>query len=202
MIMLYEFALSGNCHKIRLMLSLLGLEYQSVIVNGSSQQQKSAEFLAMNPFGQVPVLTDGEVIVRDSQAILVYLAKKHGGKQWLPEEPEALSEVVAWLSTAANEVALGPNRLRLHYKFGRDINIEESRQISIRLLDVLQTRLEIHPYVAADLITIADIAVYPYVALAPEGRIDLSLYPAVMAWLRRVQALSGYVGMPGMWQST
>jgi glutathione S-transferase len=68
MITLYEFALSGNCHKIRLMLSMLGLEYQSVIVNGSAQQQKSAEFLAMNPFGQVPVLTEGEATIRDSQA--------------------------------------------------------------------------------------------------------------------------------------
>lgn len=81
MITLYEFALSGNCHKIRLMLSLLGLDYQSMAVNSSKQQQKSADFLAMNPFGQVPVLTDEDVIVRDSQAILVYLAKKYGDGQ-------------------------------------------------------------------------------------------------------------------------
>jgi glutathione S-transferase len=201
MMTLYEFALSGNCHKIRLILSLLGLDYQSVAVNGNEQQQKSTDFLAMNPFGQVPVLKDDDVIVRDSQAILVYLAKKYGNGQWLPEEPAALADVVAWLATAANEVALGPNRLRLHYKFGRDINIEESRQISIKLLDVLQVRLENHPYLTTDQVTIADIAVYPYIALAPEGRIDLSHYPAVIAWLSRIQALPGYVGMPGMWQS-
>jgi glutathione S-transferase len=201
MITLYEFALSGNCHKIRLMLSLLGLDYQSVAVNGSEQQQKSADFLAMNPFGQVPVLVDDDVIVRDSQAILVYLAKKYGNGQWLPDAAAALAEVVAWLSTAANEVALGPNRLRLHYKFGRDITIEESRQISIKLLDIMQVRLESHPYLATDQITIADIAVYPYIALAPEGKLDLSPYPAVTAWISRIQALPGYVGMPGMWQS-
>lgn len=200
MITLYEFALSGNCHKIRLMLSLLGLDYQSVVVNGSERQQKSLDFLALNPFGQVPVLTDDNFIIRDSQAILVYLAKKYGNGQWLPNDAAALADVVAWLSTAANEVALGPNRLRLHFKFGRDINIEESRQISIKLLDVLQARLENHLYLATDQVTIADIAVYPYIALAPEGRIDLSLYPAVIAWLSRIQALLGYVGMPGMWQ--
>lgn len=198
MITLYEFALSGNCHKVRLMLSLLGLDYQSVVVNGSERQQKSVEFLAMNPFGQVPVLTDDSVVFRDSQAILVYLAKKYGNEQWLPNDAAALAEEVAWLSTAANEVALGPNRLRLHFKFGRDINIEESKQISINLLDVLQTRLENHPYLATDQITIADIAVYPYLALAPEGKIELSPYPAVIAWLSRIQALPGYVGMPGM----
>lgn len=201
MITLYEFALSGNCHKIRLMLSLLGLDYRSVVINGSEQQQKSADFLAMNPFGQVPVLKDDDVIVWDSQAILVYLAKKYGNGQWLPNDAAALADVVAWLSTAANEVALGPNRLRLHYKFGRDINIEESGQISIKLMDILQARLENHPYLANDQVTIADIAIYPYIALAPEGEIDLSLYPAVIAWLSRIQALPGYVGMPSMWQS-
>jgi glutathione S-transferase len=73
MITLYEFALSGNCYKVRLMLSLLGLDYQSVVVNGSERQQKSMEFLAMNPFGQVPVLTDDSVVFRDSQAILMWL---------------------------------------------------------------------------------------------------------------------------------
>ena len=201
MITLYEFALSGNCHKIRLMLSLLGLDYQSVAVNGNEQQQKSADYLAMNPFGQVPVLADDEVVIRDSQAILVYLAKKYGNGKWLPNDAAALAGVVAWLSTAANEVALGPNRLRLHYKFGRDINIEESRQVSTKLLDVLQARLESHPYLATDQITIADIAVYPYIALVPEGKIDLNPYPAVIAWLGRIQGLPGYVGMPGMWQS-
>ena len=201
MITLYEFALSGNCQKIKLMLSLLGLDYQSVAVKGNEQQQKSAEFLAINPFGQVPVLKDDDVVIRDSQAILVYLAKKYGNGQWLPTDAAALADVVAWLSTAANEVALGPNRLRLHHKFGRDINIEESRQISIKLLDVLQVRLEYHPYLATDQITIADIAVYPYIALASEGKIELSPYPAVIAWLSRIQALPGYVGMPGMWQS-
>ena len=147
---LYEFALSGNCHKIRLMLSLLGLDYRSVIVNGSERQQKSVDFLSMNPFGQVPVLTDDDVIVRDSQAILVYLARKYGNEQWLPNEATALAEVAAWLSTAANEVSMGPNRLRLHYKFGRAMNSEESRQNALNLLNILQGRLEKYEWLATD----------------------------------------------------
>jgi glutathione S-transferase len=200
MMTLYEFALSGNCHKIRLMLSLLGLDYRSVVVNGSERQQKSVDFLSMNPFGQVPVLTDDDVIVRDSQAILVYLARKYGNEQWLPNEATALAEVAAWLSTAANEVSMGPNRLRLHYKFGRAINSEESRQTAINLLNILQGRLEKYEWLATDHLTIADIAIYPYIALAPEGRLDLESYPAVTGWVSRIQALPGYVGMPGMWQ--
>jgi glutathione S-transferase len=200
MITLYEFALSGNCHKVRLMLSLLNMDYKSIPVNGNEREHKSEAFLEMNPFGQVPVLTDGDITIRDSQAILVYLAKKYGNGQWLPNDASALAEVVAWLSTAANEVALGPNRLRLHYKFGRDINLEESRQISIKLLDVLETRLEKYPYLVTDQVTTADIAIYPYIALAPEGMLDLKPYPAVIAWISRIQALPGYIGMPGMWQ--
>ena len=201
MITLYEFALSGNCHKIRLLLSLLGLEYRSIIVNGGERQHKSEAFIQMNPFGQVPVLTDGEVTIRDSQAILVYLAKRYGNEDWLPNQADALAEVIAWLSTAANEVALGANRLRLHYKFGRPINIDEAEQTTNNLLRILQTRLAQQDWLVGDQISIADIAVYPYIALAPEAKVDLDGYPAIMAWMRRIQALPAYVGMPGMWMA-
>lgn len=119
----------------------------------------------------------------------------------MPNDAPALAAVVAWLSTTANEVAQGSNRLRLHNKFGRGINIEESKQITIKLLEIMQARLENHPYLATNQITIADIAVYPYIALAPEGKIDLIPYHSVTGWLSRIQALPGYVGMPGMWQS-
>ncbi|MEQ1667935.1 MAG: glutathione S-transferase N-terminal domain-containing protein, partial [Sulfuriferula sp.] len=82
MMVLYEFPLSGNCHKVRLMLSLLGLPYRSVVLNREQREQKSAAFLAINPYGQVPVLQDGELVLRDSQAILVYLAQQYGGAHW------------------------------------------------------------------------------------------------------------------------
>ena len=130
--------------------------------------------------------------VRDSQAILVYLARRYGDDHWLPNEPAALADVIAWLSTAANEVALGPNRLRLHYKFGRTINLNEAEQVTENLLQILQEKLEQQAWLAGEQITIADIAVYPYVALAPEGRIDLQLYPAILNWIRKIQAIPGY----------
>lgn len=200
MLRLYEFAISGNAHKIRLMLSLLGLEYESIIVNGLKKQHKSAEFLAMNPFGQVPVLSDGDITLRDSNAILVYLARQYGDDHWLPNEPAELAQVIEWLATSANELAWGPSRLRVHYKLGREINVEESEQITANLLGILETRLTHHDWLALDHITIADIAIYPYIALAPEGKVDLSGYPAIIAWLRRIQTLPSYVGMAGMWE--
>ena len=202
MITLYEFALSGNCHKIRLMLSLLGQEYRSVAVNGQQKEHKSAAFLNKNPFGQVPLLEDGDIVIRDSQAILVYLARTYGAEHWLPQAPAAMAKVIAWLSTAANEVTRGPNTLRLHQKFGRPINQLEAELICESLLDVLQTQFNQQDWLVGGHVSIADIAIYPYIALAPEGDVDLSDYPAVTAWLSRVQALPRYVGMPGMWQAT
>ncbi|MDI1231734.1 MAG: glutathione S-transferase N-terminal domain-containing protein [Methylobacter sp.] len=199
MITLYEFALSGNCHKVRLLLSLLGLDYQSIAINGGERQHKAEAFIEKNPFGQVPVLTDGEVTIRDSLAILVYLARQYGDEHWLPNQAAALAEVTEWLATAANEVALGPNRLRLHYKFGRPIDLDDAERITSNLLSILQARLKQHDWLAGAQASIADIAVYPYIALAPEGKIDLAPYPALIAWMHRIQALPAYVGMPGMW---
>lgn len=201
MINLYDFALSGNCYKVRLMLALLGVGYDSKPMNLKEQEHKSASFLKLNPFGQVPVLSDGEVTLRDSQAILVYLARQYGNETWLPLEAAKLADVNSWLSVAANEVFRGPALLRLHHKFGRAIDVEASQQITANLLSILQTRLSDRHWLTCGHLTIADIAVYPYIALAPEGHIDLSPYPAILAWLARIQALPNYVEMPGMWQA-
>ena len=200
MLKLYQFAVSGNAHKARMLLSFLGLAYEGIAVDGLNKQHKTAEFLAMNPFGQVSVLVDGDFSLRDSNAILVYLARQYGNTDWLPDEPQALAQVMAWLATSANELAWGPSRLRVHYKFGREINVAESEQITANLLAILEAQLTASDWLALDHITIADLAIYPYIALAPEGKVDLSPYPALLAWLRRIQALPNYVGMAGMWE--
>jgi glutathione S-transferase len=94
MIMLYGDEISGNSYKVRLMLSLLNLEYEWIAVDLMKGEQKSPEYLAMNPFGQVPLLVDGETKLADAQAILVYLARQYGGEQWLPLEAVPLSQVI------------------------------------------------------------------------------------------------------------
>lgn len=197
---LYEIPPSGNCHKIRLFLSLLQIPYTSVQVDVANQQQKSASFLKMNPFGQLPVLKDGETVVWDSQAILVYLARQYAAPSWLPQDAVGMSRVMAWLSTAANEVARGPSSLRIYYKFGRPIAMDDAQQVTATVMQILEAQLQTTDWLAADNITIADIAVYPYIALAPEGKIDLTPYPAICRWLSRIQALPNYVGMPLMWE--
>ncbi|MBB2487517.1 glutathione S-transferase family protein [Mitsuaria sp. WAJ17] len=196
---LYHFPLSGNAHKVRLMLSMLSLPHEVAVPTGGAHKQP--EFLAMNPFGQVPVLVDGEVVVRDSQAILVYLAARYGGPAWWPEDPARLAAVQGWLSTAANEVSHGPALLRMHRKFGRSIDLEATTQRSLALLYLLDDQLRTQPWlVPGDQPSIADLAVYPYIALAPEGGLELSPHVHLMAWLSRMQALPGHVDMPGLWR--
>ncbi len=200
MIGLYEFAPSGNCHKVRLMLAMLGLQYTSIVVDRANQAQKSPAFLKMNPLGQVPVLTDDTVVLRDSQAILYYLAQTYRKGTWVPDDATAAAQVIAWLSTAANEVTRGPSMLRLHHKLGRAIDVAAATAIATDLFQMLEVYLSQHTWLVGTAPTIADIAMYPYLALAPEGKWDLAPYPKVRAWLGRIRALPGYIGMPGMYE--
>lgn len=195
---LYEFPISGNCHKVRLLLSLLKLPYTSQVLNGAQRQHKTPEFLALNPFGQVPVLVDGEVTLRDSQAILVYLARRYGEDFWFPQDAQKAAAITAWLSVAANEVTRGPNALRLHHKFARPINIAEATAVSEQLMQLLNSHLAEHEWLANNHLSIADIAVYPYIALAHEGQFEIAPYKNVFAWLQRIEQLDGYVTMPGI----
>lgn len=198
MLTLYNMPLSGNCHKIRLFLSLLGLPYQTVNLSGG--EQHNPDYLQRNPFGQAPVIDDDGLVIRDSQAILVYLAKRYGGEAWWPDDAFRLAQIVAWLSTSANEIANGPAMLRVHHKFGRDIDIVKARQTSMKVLGIIDRHLEDHAWLTGDAISIADIAVYPYLALALEGGINIRDHTNIVTWFQRIHALPGYVSMPGMWQ--
>lgn len=203
MLTLYEFGLSGNCHKVRLLLSLLGLQYQSELLDSVKREHKTEHFLQLNPFGQVPVLKDESqntdvIIMRDSQAILVYLARAYGATEWFPQNPVKAAEIISWLSTAANEVARGPNAMRLYHKFGRAINIDEAIQITSQLLSVLDLHLQSRLWLANNTLTIADIAIYPYLALVNEGKFELKPYVNVQNWMGRIERLPGYVSMPGI----
>ena len=108
MLKLHDLSLSGNCYKVRLFLALIEVEYELIAVDFMAGQHKTPEYLAMNPLGQIPILQDEDLILRDSQAILVYLASQYGSEAWLPNDPVGLGLVMQWLSTAANEIARGP----------------------------------------------------------------------------------------------
>ena len=198
MITLYDMPLSGNCHKVRLLLSFLALPYQMIYLAGG--ELRSPEYLQRNPFGQVPVLDDAGLIIRDSQAILVYLAKRYG-EPWWPDDAYRLAQIASWLSTAANEIANGQALLRVHHKFGRNIDINRAQQITAKVLDIVNRQLASRDWLVGDSVSLADLAIYPYLALAPEGGIDIGAYANIVAWFQRIRAFPGYVPMSGMWQA-
>ena len=196
MIQLYGHELSGNVYKVRLLLELLGTEYEFVKVDLMKGEHKKPPYLAINPFGQVPALVDGDETVLDAQAILVYLAKKYGGEDWLPSDAVSLSKVVRWLSTTAGEVRQGVENARLYHLFKmKTINVERAEEKSQLILKQLDEHLADQEWLEFSRPTIADIAVFPYVALAPDGKISLDAYPNVLAWIDRIKHLPNFVGM-------
>ena len=199
MIKLYGHELSGNSYKVRLLLELLNLDYEWVKVDLMKGEHKAPAYLALNPFGQVPLLVDGAVTLADAQAILVYLARQYGGESWLPTEALPLAQVVRWLSTAAGEVRQGPENARLYHLFGAtSINIDRAHEKATHILTQLDQHLSDRPWLEFEQPTIADVAVFPYVALAPDGKIDLTPYPHVLAWIDRVKHLPGFIPMAGI----
>ena len=197
MITLYGMALSGNAYKVRLILELLGIEYEEVPVNLRTGENRAESFLALNPRGQVPTLVDGEVTVWDSQAILVYLARRYG-QEWLPTDPVPMAEVMQWLAVAENELLFGLARARAVVLFGRDFDLASCQAYGRAGLEVLEQRLAGHEWLAAGRPTIADIACMPYVALSHMGEIPLDDFPSVRAWIDRIRALPGFIAMEGI----
>lgn len=193
---LYRMQLSGHCHRVELFLSLLGLPHRTVDVDLAAGEHKRPEFLAMNGFGQVPVLRDGELTIADSNAILTYLEGRYGNGRWLPRDPLAAARVQRWLSVAAGPLAFGAAAARVIRLFKRPEDPAPQVARAHALFQVMDQELARSEWLAGDAATLADIANYSYTARAPEGGVSLAGYPNVRAWLARVEALPGFIAMP------
>jgi glutathione S-transferase len=194
---LHYFPLSGHAHRAQLFLGLLGVEHELIHVDLKSGAHKSEAFLAMNPFGQVPVLEDGAAVIPDSNAILVYLAKKYGRTDWLPDTAAEAAAVQRWLSVAAGQIAFGPCAARLVTLFGAPFNHAEVIARAHAILKLVEKTLAGRDWIVGGAKpTIADVALYSYIARAPEGDVDLAPYEEVRRWLKRVEALPGFVPFP------
>lgn len=193
---LYNFPRSGHAHRIELMLSLLQVPTELVFVDLAQGEHRQPAFLAINPFGQVPVIDDGGTVIADSNAILVYLAKRYGNADWLPEDPAGAARVQRWLSVAAGPLAYGPCAARLVTVFGYELDADEAIRRAHALFTVMEGELSDTPFLTGDKPSIADVANYSYTAHAPEGNVSLEAYPNIRAWLARVEALPGFVAMP------
>jgi glutathione S-transferase len=200
MIKIYGHEVSGNAYKVKLLAALLGLEYEWIRVDLMKGEQKSPEYLARNPFGQVPIIEDGDVTLSDAQAILAYLARKYGGENWLPIDALELAKVIRWLSITAGEVRQGVENARLFHLFGAGtkINIERATIKSEFILTQLNQHLSTRTWLEFERPTIADVAVFPYVTLAPDGKIELENYHHVLSWIERIQQLPNFISMAGI----
>lgn len=187
---LHWHPLSGHAHRAQLFLSLIDAPFDLVDINLSKGAHKSSEFLKLNRFGQVPVLDDSGTIICDSNAILVYVAKKFRQTDWLPEDAKGAAAVQRWLSEAAGQIAFGPAAARLITVFAAGFNPDEVVKRAHAILTLIEAELAGQEWIVARAKpTIADVALYSYIARAPEGNVDLSGYPNVKAWLKRVESL-------------
>jgi glutathione S-transferase len=192
---LYRMALSGHCHRVELFASLIGLPLTLVDVDLMQGEHKKPHFLALNPFGQVPVIQDGDVTLGDSNSILVYLEARYAPGQWLPRDPVGAAAVQRWLSVAAGPLAFGPAAARVIELFKRPVPADECISRAEALFGVMEAELAKAPFLAGTKPTLADVANYSYIAHAPEGNVSLAPYPHLRAWLARVEALPGFVPM-------
>ena len=195
-LIVYGMALSGHSHRVELFLRLLALPYR--FIEAPAPVREGAEFRRLNPLGQIPVLQDGELVLADSNAILVYLAKRYApGSGWLPDDPVEAAQVQRWLSLAAGEIAFGPARARVAARWG-DTGIPQAlmHTLADKVLRFMDDSLARQDFLAAPRPTLADLACYAYIAHAPEGGISLEPYPQVGSWIARIQALPNFVPMP------
>lgn len=195
-IRLYGARLSGHTHRVLLFLNLLELPFEMIEVDMKAKEHKRPAFLAKNPFGQIPVIEDGDTTLYDSNAILVYLASKYDDGTWLPRDPLGTANVQRWLSLTTGEILRGPGFARLVHLLGAQHNYEQAKATATALFKVLDIDLHDKRFALGDRPTLADVAAYAYIACAPEGGISLEPYPNICAWLKRIEALPHFVPMP------
>ena len=191
---------SGNCYKIKLMLHLLGLEYQWHPVDILKGETETSQFLAKNPNGKVPVLEleDGTCLW-ESNAILNYLAD---GSEFLPTEPRLRTQVLQWqfFEQYSHEPYIAVARFIQFYLGLPQARLEEYRALQKRgykALDVMEQQLARTPYLVGEHYSIADVTLYAYTHVAHQGGFELGAYPSIQAWLQRVASHPHHVTMLG-----
>lgn len=194
---LFGHPLSGNTHRVQALLGVLNVNYENIFVDLQSGAHKAPEFLAMNPLGQVPVLVDGDLTLRDSTAILIYIAHKFDTQhRWLPADAAGQAQVQEWLSTAVNEVMQGPFIVRAIKLFAAPADADVANAKTTALFDTLfEPHLKGRDWLVGYSATLADLACYSYIARVTEGGYNLAAYPAITVWLARVENLDDFTPM-------
>lgn len=181
------------------MLSHLGAEFERIVIDIFKGEHRTDEFRKLNPNCKIPVLVDGDFVMWESNALLLYIARKFAPNPYLPEDPEQFGKVAQWIvfgkTTLDTPLALA--RFWTKYLPPEKVDADalaQKRAAGRAALEVFNGCLAGREFLA-DSYTVADIACYPYVSLAHEGEIDISQYPEVLAWVKRVESQPGFVAM-------
>lgn len=194
-IKLFRNPKSGHCHRVELMMSFLGIPYETVDLDMVNGAHKDPEYLKISPLGQVPSIDDNGTTLSDSNGILTYLVNRYGDGEWTGKTPVEKAQIQRWLSIAAGEIASGPAAARLVTVFGASLDHASAKAKAHALFAVMNAELEGKTFLVGDRLTIADVAGYSYIAHAPEGGVSLAAYPNIRAWLARIEAQPNFVGM-------
>lgn len=182
-----------------MLLSFLNMDYERIEIDLPSAQHKTPEFLKLNPLGQVPVMEDEGRIIWGSQAILIYVAGQYDVKRtWWPVNAGEQSEIVQWLAFASHELLSGCMAARAHINFGRKTDLKLAQERAVISLNLLDAYLLENDWLALGHPTLADIACFPYAALADEADVSLAPYKNLAKWFGRVSSLPSYIAMPGL----
>ena len=200
---LYDYVLSPSCYKVRLMAALTGVALDIRPVDfHPGVEHRGPELLALNPAGSIPILEDGDLVLTESSAMLVYLAAT-AAPQWLGNAAAGQAATVQqWLSFS-HRLTASLGAARLHEMLLRPGDIDALRAqgtAALRELEagLVERRIRGQRFLASDRPTVADIACFPYVALAPDGGVSLDPYPAIRLWSRAIRAIDGFIEMPGI----
>lgn len=203
---LYDYELSGNCYKARLLLNFLNVPYERVSVDFfPGKEHKSAAFIQdINPLGQIPVLEDAGFLLRDAQAILTYIASKYDMEQrWYPDDARLRGEIQIWFGVAG-DITRTASAARLHDALGyKNFDVQACRREARDVFRILDDHLASRHMLGLQWLvgsqpTVADIACFPYVALSTEGGISLDEFPAIRQWLWSFRSQKGFIGMAGI----
>lgn len=197
-VIIYGDSMSGNCYKIKLLCSLLQIEHEWIEVNIIAGETRSSEFLAMNPNGKIPLLvTEQQQVIAESNAILYYLAQD---SCLFPTEILSQSLCLQWMffEQYSHEPYIAVARF-IHKYLGSPADrldeLESKQEGGNKALAVIEIQLQKSTYLLADSLTIADICLFAYTHVAYEGGFDLNQFPAILAWISRIEHQQHFINI-------
>lgn len=200
---LHNYDLFENCYRVRLVASCAEVALELINVDAfPGEEEKSPEYLKLNPMGCLPILEDEGLVLRNLSAILMYVAEQDINKRFIPDDAKGRARMMDWLGFACDDlaVAVQARAVALLDAAGDVAELRAQARALFRILDDHLTRQSLRGehFVAGDVPSLADLALFPAFALSRDFNLDHHEFPALRLWARRVRLLPGFITMPGI----